>query len=280
MQQRELLLALVGAAVRAVMDRQIRELIRREGSPNMYWALAGLPSAYSAIRTGVVFDQAVILRTIPALRDPENELATPEKWANVVHQLKQDIPQIGDIPLAPMAMLIALSPPAVKHVASTRDMTVQEVRQMPWPVIVGLYMRDTIQAHVQELEAVLQLPYPHAWPRIQEWAAQGEAPATPLTTSMELLSGLIPRIVRQAAERDRQTAALMAVEALRMHAAETGRLPAKLEDVVVVPIPNDPMTVKPFDYRLDDGTAILRQPAPFNEFGWVGVNYRIRLREE
>ncbi len=59
---------------------------------------------------------------------------------------------------------------------------------------------------------------------------------------------------------ERQLNALQAIEAIRMHAAQTGKLPATLEEITIVPVPLNPVTEKPFVYRLDGETAILELP--------------------
>jgi hypothetical protein len=64
---------------------------------------------------------------------------------------------------------------------------------------------------------------------------------------------------------DRRIAALRCVEALRMYAADKGRWPAKLDDVTAVPIPLDPATGKPFDYRVEGDTFTLSADPPENE---------------
>ena len=54
--------------------------------------------------------------------------------------------------------------------------------------------------------------------------------------------------------------ALRVVEAIRMHAAQTGSLPATLDEIKVVPVPVNPATSKPFSYQLKAGTATLDLP--------------------
>jgi hypothetical protein len=39
-----------------------------------------------------------------------------------------------------------------------------------------------------------------------------------------------------------------------------GKLPAHLRDITEVPIPDDPVTGKPFEYRLERDTAYLQSP--------------------
>ena len=68
----------------------------------------------------------------------------------------------------------------------------------------------------------------------------------------------------EAADRlDRHLAALRSVEALRMYAAHYDCWPTKLDDVKDVPLPLDPLTRKPFDYKMRDGNhAVVATPPP------------------
>jgi hypothetical protein len=60
------------------------------------------------------------------------------------------------------------------------------------------------------------------------------------------------------ARLDRRVAALRCVEAIRLYAAaHGGRLPPTLAAVKEVPVPEDPLTGKPFAYRLENDTATL-----------------------
>ncbi|HEX5269924.1 MAG TPA: hypothetical protein VFW33_05535, partial [Gemmataceae bacterium] len=66
-----------------------------------------------------------------------------------------------------------------------------------------------------------------------------------------------------AARLDRRIAALRCVEALRLYAAaHDGKLPVALADVKEVPIPDDPMTGKPFAYKVDGDTATITAGPP------------------
>jgi hypothetical protein len=57
-----------------------------------------------------------------------------------------------------------------------------------------------------------------------------------------------------------QMNALQTVEAIRMHAAQTGALPASLDEIEIVPVPDNPVTEKPYEYRLEGDTAVLELP--------------------
>jgi hypothetical protein len=73
---------------------------------------------------------------------------------------------------------------------------------------------------------------------------------------------LIEKSVLNALRVERRIAALRCVEALRLHAAGFGALPASLDAVGRVPIPLDPLTGKPFEYQLAEGKATLSDPPP------------------
>jgi hypothetical protein len=78
----------------------------------------------------------------------------------------------------------------------------------------------------------------------------------------------------------RQFAVLQVAEAIRMHAATTGELPGKLNDISVVPVPVNPVTREPFPYRLTEAGAVLEMPILPDEVPKsVGKTYTITLRK-
>jgi hypothetical protein len=76
---------------------------------------------------------------------------------------------------------------------------------------------------------------------------------------------------------DREVASLRVIEALRMYAAShDGRLPARLEDIDQIPVPDNPATGKPFAYRLEGATAILELP-PSDRVNSGNCRYEIEI---
>jgi hypothetical protein len=96
---------------------------------------------------------------------------------------------------------------------------------------------------------------------------------------MSLAGLLLPATMKvlQASNRvDRRIAALRCVEAIRLYAAEHGRLPNTLEAVRSVPIPNNPTTGTPFEYEIDGERTILTVPSPSRT---TSAKYEIRIRK-
>jgi hypothetical protein len=72
---------------------------------------------------------------------------------------------------------------------------------------------------------------------------------------------------------DRRIAELRLFEALRLYAdSHDGRLPQRLDDLEV-PVPIDPITGKPFEYRLDGDVARVEGPRLIA----TSCRYEIRL---
>jgi hypothetical protein len=64
-----------------------------------------------------------------------------------------------------------------------------------------------------------------------------------------------------------------------MHAAKNGQFPDKLDQVTIVPVPNDPGTDQPFEYQRDGQTATLSSRLPGELLEITGLRYRVTLRK-
>jgi hypothetical protein len=99
-----------------------------------------------------------------------------------------------------------------------------------------------------------------------------------LTVLAELQPSIINCLDAQM-RLDQRVAALRVVEAIRLYAAfHDGKLPEELNQVTEVPVPDDPATGKPFEYRRDGAAAVLILP----EAGLRGrptPSYRITIRK-
>ena len=77
---------------------------------------------------------------------------------------------------------------------------------------------------------------------------------------------------------DRHLAALQCLEAIRLHAStHEGKFPKQLADIAQVPVPDDPVTGKPFIYRRTGSKAILEGPAPKGATAKEAIRYELNL---
>jgi hypothetical protein len=95
----------------------------------------------------------------------------------------------------------------------------------------------------------------------------------------DLLTAVI-RVRRAQARVEQRVALLRHVEALRLYAAaHDGKLPATLSDVPV-PLPFDPVTGKPFGYKLEGQTAFVQgTPPPGDKNPVSRVRYEVTIKK-
>jgi len=79
---------------------------------------------------------------------------------------------------------------------------------------------------------------------------------------------------------NRHAAALQCIEALRLHAGSNqGDFPDALADIAQGPLPNDPVTQKPFAYSRTGSEAILKGPAPEGADAKEAIEYKLKLKK-
>jgi hypothetical protein len=100
----------------------------------------------------------------------------------------------------------------------------------------------------------------------------------PLAVLAELQPNL-PACFDAQARCDRRVATLRVMEAIRLYmASHGGKLPDALGSITEVPVPDDPATGKPLDYKLDGDDAILTLPA--SDIRMPVTSYRLTPREK
>jgi hypothetical protein len=119
------------------------------------------------------------------------------------------------------------------------------------------------------------------WRGVPFWRADQSPPAR--DRHGWLFAQLVPpayHVFRSMARLDQRIALLRHVEAIRMYAAEHGKVPARLADLAV-PLPVDPITGKPFAYRVEGGKAIVRGSPPRGQEKSAGFNvqYEVSIRK-
>ena len=283
---------LVGVAEAGLGNAEVIELISQKSSPNLYWALAELPRPFIDLRTAVRFEMGNALRIFPFLLNAESQEHSPDEWARLIAEGVSQFGQFSDggppssasrtaNQAAVTGLAIIIYPDAKQRLIAS-GMDAARVEQLPVGQVVAIDASREYRRLADEFEKWWYVPYRVAKGRAAEadkLLSEGSRGAGRFRGGMgrSMAALLLPAMeaARNAQMRlEWQLDSLMAVEAIRMHAAETGALPATLEEITVVPTPENPATGEPFEYRLDGETAVLE--LPFSD-GFAGVAWRYEI---
>ena len=274
---------LVGIAIATMMNQELVLLIDRSDI-NLYWAVAALPSPLIDLRPALQFEMGMPQQLFSFLKDAETAQRTPEEWRRLMIEgmvgleglASESTPKFSgwQAELAAAAMVAKLYPIA-KDALIASGLDRQRVEEMPVGQVVAIHTARSINHAYQQVFKVSLLPYDQAIQRMpqvmQQLTKDGYlGPNLSGNSGLPIANLLLPAVgnVIQAEIRlVRGFAVIQAIEAIRMHAAATGKLPASLAEITIVPVPNNPATGQPFAYKLDaaTGTATLEFPAVANQ---------------
>lgn len=282
---------LIGMAISGVISERLDEWVQQPGAANLYWALAALPRPL--IRFGDAFDME---RRLFELKFPElTDLDRPrsqDDWRRLAQGIRSwavevsKLEHIGDVK-AKSATTQQIAPERLAqariYLRDTVKLPAEKVQAMSDAEVEVRYTVALQREIENDYEKWFLVPFaqslPEAAKRNAELQAEGERRELyPLTS---ILLPIKANLIASEARGPRRVAIYQVVEALRMHAAERGGLPNKLEDVTVVPVPVDPGSGKAFTYTLADGVATL--DAPFitgAEHESLRLPVRIKLRNK
>ena len=255
---------LVGAAMAETMFLQVQAFSEAPGAPNLYWVLTTLGRPTVNIRKGLLSEADSLYLGFPALGTMKDKPITAEQWHTCL-ALFFNMSKPTEKKLAGTALGIKLYPHARKYLAA-KGLTSRQIEAMPVSQAVATYMVETFERLSTEQFKWLFLPYHQAHAGIKRTeAALSRSRVDPNMRGfpLALMLPALGRAYFQQARLDRRTAALRIVESIRLHvAANDGKLPAKLTDITVVPVPTNPVTGKPFGYKVSGRTFTLTADAP------------------
>ena len=279
---------LVGVASDRIMLSEMDHLVELPDAPNLYWALAELPRPLISLRQGLASESQLLVMRFPELGDLSapldwSRLATKLRgWASEIARSENDtdalaaLAKLQEIPKASLDRAREALPSMTEITPDTiADMGDAEVE-----------VRYTVALHRETSAASRKWFYAPYSASVPDYVERTEAlrrdteerELYPLVSFLTPIRGNLPAAI---ASLDRLVARQQAIEALRMHAAATGQLPATLDDVKLVPVPLDPATGTPFRYTRDGDAAVLDVTYNFgmNE-ETLRLPVRIRLREQ
>ncbi len=282
-----LVCGLVGVAEAMMGNLAVLELCGAKNSPNLYWALAELPRPLVDLRPAVQFEMSGGMRVFPFMIDAERVDHSPEEWARLLgdalHQLhsvggEQAIGISGGVKgqLAAATFATVSYGPAKQRLIDS-GMNPDDIERMPVGQVIAIDAAREYRRVADEFEKWWYVPYRTA--RLMAPAAETQFKGGKLDAGYGgmIAQLLVPALssARNAQERlGWQLGALQTVEAIRMHAAATGELPASLAEITAVPLPENPATGEAYRYERKDDVGVLE--LPFSD-GFPGVAWRIEI---
>jgi len=275
---------LVGISIESTCLNALEEMIAQPGCPNLYWALSEMPEGVlnprMAIQGERVFSQSLFGNILKAQGAMSNEDLTREfNQFDEIAGFKKG----NDGKTLTTNQGYALWVSDSKAVESARQylidsgLSAEAVKKFTPIQAVFTYDIRKYEVMFDETMALLSLPYPDAMPRLEKLEAQLKNDKQCIL-ARELMPSMIS--IRQSLARTQQRlACLRVIEAIRLYAHENkGTFPVKLADIPV-PLPNDPVTGKPFEYSVKEGVVTLHSANPNPKQPQNNRYYEITLRQ-
>jgi hypothetical protein len=260
---------LVGIAEVGMANEGVLMLLSSEDAPNLYWALAELPTPVINQRRAMRLDLSMTIRIFPELMDIRNADYSKAEWKRLLQKYTSEFSLITGLtggrmdskarttPSASIALGLAGYSNAKKRMLE-RGYSKEDVTKMSVAQLLLTDMALDIETFTQELEKSIHLPFADAQRFTKEWEQKMDR--TSPTRFGAMITGMIAPAISQVRSAGYRAQAkinlLMAIESLRNHAAVHGKFPESL-DKLELPVRENPMTDKPFQYSLENGKAVI-----------------------
>jgi len=272
---------LVGIAIAFVTIAPLDEMLQQPGCPNLYWALTTLPSPLVPVDRGMEGERVSVQSELRDLGDSAPMSADQLKKfiAHMERLLDFGTEKSGKPGVR--AWLDARTKDESKVSAARRRLAgngISEERLVRFPAeqVILLDEKREYDERFDDLLKIMKFP---TW-QVEALSRQAKPNKEPALFADALMPST-SSICHAQARLDQRIALLRHVEALRLYAAEhKGTLPAKLSDISV-PLPDDPITGKPFRYELKGGAAHVRgsPPSGQEQYPHFNIHYEVALQK-
>jgi hypothetical protein len=281
-----LISSLVGAAIAQLMTDQVIELLQIPNAPNLYWALSDLLRPFIDLRGAMQAERLMVNALFPLQESGVDVRKTPLS----IQQFQERLEHFMGTPPYERTefrlFLIAITAkayPEAKRYLLSQGLAAETVEAMPRIQVVFLFSLAEYDRLFDEMLKWQGVPYWQARAGLEkaEQALKLERAREVQLQRLPLAGMLLPAIQKvffATAKIDRKIAAVRCIEAIRLYAAgHDGKLPGALSEITDVPIPIDPVTGKEFEYKAEEGKAVLSAPPPQGEKPINGNHLRYEL---
>jgi hypothetical protein len=282
--------ALVGLAVGQIGLSQLHEFIEQPGTPNLYWALTSLPHPFIDIRRGLEAEKLMVDVHFPELKRMEKGPLTAGEmdrlvevccnfWAGLENAHVKKATFANKIELTGKVLQAY---PTARQALIDQGRTSADVDALPMLQVVVLYHYQQYRIVQDDMHKWIGVPYPQAqlgMKKVRDDRCDLFQKHDMLWPFGEFLPA-VDKIYESSVRLERRIAALRCLEAVRLYAADHGKLPQALEDIAAVPIPVDPITGRNFQYTAVGDVFTLFGPPPTGQQAYEGnvLYYQITLK--
>jgi hypothetical protein len=259
---------LVAVGIGTTTTVAVEDWVQIPGAPNLYWPLTDLPTPFLSLRHNMQGERLLAEQMFPgareALRDPKKPVPKIESVTKPLESLRQisgdgGADAIAEKFLGEAWVILKLQKEAREYLIQN-GRTAAQVDALEQRQVVALYLVAQYERSFDEFLKVANLPFWQAYPAMVKADDELKAQGADRPEAMMFPRALLPAIkniwVAQA-RLDRRIAVLRSFEAIRLYAAQNdGKLLEKWDDLRV-PVPLDPATGRPFDYRREGDRAIM-----------------------
>jgi hypothetical protein len=302
-----LISGLVGDSIAGQLMKPLEDLIRTPGGPNLYWAFATRSRPLIEMRRAIEGERYILERELPELGEADGPAWSTEKarqFGDETFRKLRDFsgelrwispagenagagtPRLQDLSSRlVLAGIVARAYPEAKRSLIAEGRTLADIEAMPTLQVVLIHTLRQYSRFRDDVFKWTVFPYWQTRGRMDRvvWPHRTQVTkfANPLLTMFTSLMPAIENALLANARIERLLDALQCVEAIRIYAAEhDGALPESLDAMTETPVPIDPVTGKPFEYKkVDDATAILSASYPLggpNHPAYM-INYELKL---
>ncbi len=282
-----LICVLVGVACAETQLDQVETLMQAPRSPNLYWALAGLPHPFIDLHSAIQGEKLFSLAEIPLLKDIETKQMTVEEATALARQFQQFVRRsegshagISSSESFLLLMLAAQAYPDAKKRLLEGGWKAEAIEKLPALQVVAIDANRIFLQVRDDAAKWLTLPYPQAIQGLRKNQDRIRIIGNENMIARPLLGMIGPstRLLTQVWQTERHIAALRVIEAVRLHAAANhSHLPATLGDIHLVPVPDDPITGKAFSYKVSGAHFTLSGAAPEGESPTWTISYEVTM---
>ncbi len=269
---------LTGLVLAREATERVQEFVQLSHVPNMYWALANLPSPLIDMRSSLEAERMGVDVLLPRVRETMTQPnPTPMSEAELL-TVRKKLLDYRAVRQKRLEADIGITLDAVKLYPKARAALVssgfsqEHIDKLPsFQIVLCFALLEHDRMH-DEVAKWSNLPFWEGRVACRKVEAEFAKERVPLDIligyegQFSIFAPVLAKVYQNRAHLDRKLAALRIIEALRLYAANhEGKLPAALADIKEVPIPIDPITGKGFEYKLVDGKARLYGPPPPGE---------------